>query len=500
MKTVLELKTVSKRFGGIQALKDVDFSVEEGEVHALLGENGAGKSTLIKILTGIHRADTGSLYISGVQTEIRDPLEARRNGIAAIYQEMSLIDSLDIAQNIFLGNEPASGRIGIIRKKELYARAEEILGKFDIVLNPKDRVGDLGLGQKKIVEIVKALSVNAKILLLDEPTTGMSVSESETLFEILENLKTKRVTMIYISHHLEEIFKVCDRASVLRDGEMIGIYDVKTTQMNTLIQAMVGKEVIEERIAPDKNAKKSEEVLLELRKFKVKSMKEPIDLRLHCGEVLGVTGIIGSGKSEIGLGIFGASEKESGELKIRSECVSISNPKDARRNGIGFIPEDRKRQGLFLSLLIDHNLTVTYIEKVLRYGFISKKLKKEKALDTAKALKVVPLDMHLPSKNLSGGNQQKVVLGKWIMGNPNILICDEPTRGIDVGAKREIYKLIRSIADKGAGVILLSSEFKEVKTICDRILVLRKGSIVADRKNEEIEIETLMSLALGGSI
>ncbi len=495
---VLEMKKINKNFGGIQALDNVNFALGEGEIHALIGENGAGKSTLVKILTGVHQMDSGEIVLDGESTIIQNPIDARRKGIAAIYQEMSLIDSLSVAENIFLGNEPTSKFVSWVDRKWMFREAKKELAAFNIEIDPRMKVSELGLGKKKIVEIAKALTIGAKLLLLDEPTTGMSSAEIDTFFEIIKELRSKRITMIYISHHLEEVFKICDRVSVLRDGRNEGTHQVANVDLKTLVQSMIGKDL--EGIARQRTTVPTDEVILSVKGFKAENMNEPISFELRKNEILGITGIIGAGKSELGLGLFGYSKKLSGEIHFMGQEISVDSPNSAFRNSFAFVPEDRKSQGLFLSLPVEHNLTVSNIKKVLVGPFLSARSRRKLALDTAKRMKIVPLNMQMAAQNLSGGNQQKTVIGKWLSGSPGILILDEPTRGIDVGAKEEIFNLIQGLADKGVGVLLLSSEFKEVSTVCDRAIVLIKGSVRAELRREDVSTERLLTLALGGEI
>lgn len=493
---VLKLEEINKSFGGIHALKNVQFELFEGEVHALLGENGAGKSTLIKILTGVHRMDSGKILIHGKNIVIEDPVDARQKGIGAIYQELSLIDSLTVAENIFLGHEPVGNFFGNLKKKELTRRALEYLNTFGIEIAPETPVSDLGLGQKRIVEIVKALSINANILLLDEPTTGMSKAEIDTLFSIMDDLKRKKVTMIYISHYLDEVFRVCDRATVLRDGENAGVFKIGEVDLKTLIRAMLGRTLKEE--FPRRNGFPGRETVLEASEFQSEGMAAPVSFKLHRGEILGITGIIGSGKSELALGLFGVDRKVAGEIKVKEEKMAIASPSDAKKRGISFVPEDRKVQGLFLRLPVEHNITIANLALSMKRGVISYKRRFEIARETAEKLKVTPLDVKMPVQNLSGGNQQKVVIGKWLCGATDIFILDEPTRGIDIGAKTEIYSLINSLADNGAGILIMSSEFREMSGVCDRVLIMRKGSVVSELAGEELTTEKILTVALGG--
>lgn len=494
---ILQLKNIRKSFGGVKALKGVDLTLKEGEVHALLGENGAGKSTLIKILTGVLQRDAGEIILEDKSIEMKNPIQARYKGIAAIYQELSLVDDLTVAQNIFLGHEPTTNFIGLNNDKKLIEKTEIYLKSFNIGIDPRVKVKNLGMGQKRIVEIIKALSVDAKILLLDEPTTGMSRVEIETLFKIMEDLKSRNITMIYISHILEEIYSICDRITVLRDGINAATYNIEEVDTNTLVKTMIGREVKDE--FPDKRKIKIDEILLEVTDFQTTVMKKSISFKLNKGEILGITGIIGAGKSELGHALFGVDKKISGEIKLNGISKKFKTPSDAKNNGIALIPEDRKSQGLFLEHTVQNNVVVSYIEKLNSNKLIlSIKNIKKFAFDVIKKMNVKPLNVKLSIKNLSGGNQQKVVIGKWLLGNPKVIIMDEPTRGIDVGTKSEIYKLMQDLAEKGMGIILLSSEFKEICGLCNRVIVLKDGEIVDEIYDSEINSQRILKKALGG--
>lgn len=497
-KLEMKLENINKNFGGIQALKGVDFELQQGEVHALLGENGAGKSTLIKIITGVYEANEGKIFVHDEEVEIRTPKDARKRGIAAIYQELSLIESLTVAENIYLGNEPTKGVMGVCDRKTLYANSQAYLDKFGIDINPRTLVSDLGMGQKRIVEIVKALAVDSQILLLDEPTTGMSKVEVETLFKIMNNLKENKVTMIYISHYLEEVFKICDRATVLRDGKKIDTFVMKDVTQAQLIKSMIGREIRSQRSRKSKDLS-GKAVMLELRSYKTDSMQAPISFAVKKSEILGVTGIVGAGKSELAHSLFGHARPENGEILIRGEKVILSSTRDAKKYRIALVPEDRKKEGLFLEDSVANNMTISSIEKIQNgIGFLDQKKKKKLSVKMGESLKVNPLRVEMPVKNLSGGNQQKVVVAKWLMSDPEIVVMDEPTRGIDVGAKTEIYDLIKGLSRKDKSVIVMSSEFEELMDLCDRILVLRKGEVVGELLPEEVTNERLLSLSLGG--
>ncbi len=492
----LEVTNIHKRYGGIQALKAVNLAIHEGEVCALVGENGAGKSTLIKILTGVEQMDEGEILLYNISTRISSPVSARDKGIVAIYQELSLIENLTVADNIFLGHEPETGFGGWNNDKTLLEKAHQYLKQFDISIDPRQKVNNLGLGEKRIIEIVKALSSNARILLLDEPTTGMSMAEIDSLFKIMKDLKQHKVTMIYISHYLDEIFQVSDRIFVLRDGQNSGVFETAQADTSQIVHAMIGKD-IDEHLSPQ-TVESAGKVLLKAIEFQGEAMKKPISFELHEGDILGITGIIGAGKSELGLALFGASKMLSGNLYINERAVSNYTTRQAKASGVGFIPEDRKNQGLFLSHSIADNLSIANID-LWTWGktFLLQSRLAKSAAEIMDRLHIVPPQIKMKARQLSGGNQQKVVIGKWLMGSPSILIMDEPTRGVDVGAKGEIYNLIQSLAANKKGIIVLTSEFEEVQRICNRIIVLRKGAVAGELIPQEATNDRLLSLALG---
>lgn len=497
-KIVFKLENITKNFGGIRALDNVDFELRKGEIHALVGENGAGKSTLIKIMTGVHKADSGVSYLNGDEVHIDSTIAARKKGIGAIYQELSLIESLNVAENIFLGNEPVR-LFGVYDKKKLHQDAKHYLDFFGIDIDSHAKISDLGMGQKRVIEIIKALALDAQVLILDEPTTGMSQGEIDILFKILNNLKEKEVTMIYISHYLEEVFAVCDRVTVLKDGVKVDTFDVSSVDNDTLIRAMVGKELKGERLSTNHSLEDKAKVL-ELRSLQTGIMKHPISFTVRESEILGITGVVGAGKSELAHSIFGNGGSATGEIFIDSELVEMNNTTKAKAYKMAFIPEDRKTQGLFLDETIENNLTITNLQKIAsRAGTISSKKRRAFSNEVGESIGVKPLNVLMSAKNLSGGNQQKVVIGKWLAVEPEIIIMDEPTRGIDVGAKDEIYKLIVEFSQENKSVIILSSEFEELMRICDRIIVLKEGRIVGEVVGSEATNEKLLNMAIGNN-
>ncbi|MGD1818471.1 MAG: sugar ABC transporter ATP-binding protein [Pleomorphochaeta sp.] len=499
MPEVLSLVNIKKRFGGIEALKGVNFDLQEGEIHALLGENGAGKSTLIKIITGVHQANEGQIYLDNKLTTIDNPIEARKKGIGVIYQELSLIESLTVGENIFLGNEPSSKILGKYNREKMYDESLKYLNKFGIDINPREYIYNLRMGQKRIVEIVKALVLNAKILLLDEPTTGMSAKEIDTLFEIMDSLRNKKVTMIYISHYLDEVFRVCDRATVFRNGELIKTFEVSKTNTNELVKAMIGKNVVLENTNGQKNLQ-SKQSVIKVEDYKTSIMKEKLSFDVKESEILGITGIIGAGKSELANSLFGAAGDYEGNIFIKGTLKDINTTIKAKSNKMAFIPEDRKSEGLFLEDSIEENILRANIDLIEKKSkLLDKKLQTKLANQIAKDLELFPLDVKMQTKNLSGGNQQKVVIAKWLIGDPDIIIMDEPTRGIDVGAKSEIYNQIRNLSKNGKTIIVMSSEYDELLSVCDRILVLRLGKIVGELYPNKTSTQEILSLSLGGN-
>lgn len=496
---ILCLQGIRKSFGGVKALKGVDFELRRGEIHALLGENGAGKSTLIKILTGVHKPDGGEILLKGSPVSIAGPIDARKKGIAAIYQELSLIDSLTVAENIFLGIEPTVTPLGCCKRRQLYADSDAFLKRFGIQIDSHAKVGSLGLGQKRIVEIVKALAINAEILLLDEPTTGMSKAEIDTLFEIMASLKEKHVTMIYISHYLDEVFRCCDRSTVFRDGQNVASFEMNHVTVAELISAMIGHSVSGERYRQVQDHSNSP-VAIESVGLRTAAMRKKVSFTTHKGEILGFTGIVGAGKSELASSLFGVYPALEGEIRIEGKPVHFRSPYDTRPYNMALIPEDRKSEGLFLEETIADNIVLPHLEQIQnRMGLLDNQKKRSIATKMGETMKLHPMNVDMAAGNLSGGNQQKVVLGKWLTGDPQIVLMDEPTRGIDIGAKAEIYRFITQLADAGKTVIIFSSELEELLSICDRIMVLCKGEVAGELPADQATAEQLLTLALGGA-
>ncbi len=502
MALLLEMKNIVKEFPGARALDGVTLDLQAGEFHALVGENGAGKSTLMKVLSGVYEFGTysGDILVGGEIKQFSGVREAEKAGIAIIFQELSLVKELTVGENIFLGREPS--RFGIIDSRLLYKRAAELLSDLNLPINPRTKVGNLGIGQQQLVEIAKALSQEARILVLDEPTAALTESEVETLFGILEKLKKRGVGMIYISHKLGEVFRLSDRITVLRDGRTVGTNETKDLTIEKIIALMVGREVGD--IFP-KTAHEFGETALEVKNLTVfdtdaadKKLVDDVSFSVRKGEVLGIAGLMGAGRSELLMAIFAAwNGKKSGEVYVENRKAAIDSPSDAIENGIGFVTEDRKRFGLFLEQTLLDNLTLAGLKRISG-AFLINRSRETTAAKKAMNMLKVKAKSHLTRANtLSGGNQQKVVLGKWLLTNPKVLFLDEPTRGIDVGAKQEIYAEINKLAREGLAIVMVSSELPEVLGLSDRILVLHEGKLTGEFTRVEATAEKVMARATG---
>ena len=502
--SLLEMRSITKEFPGVKALDNVNLDLHEGEFHSLVGENGAGKSTLMKVLSGVYPYGTysGDILVKGEVRQFQTIRQAEEAGIAIIFQELSLVKELTVAENIFLGREPA--RFGVINWAEVYQKSSKLLKDLNLPLNPRTVVGNLGIGQQQLVEIAKALAQNAKILVLDEPTAALTESEVETLFTILRDLKKRGVGMIYISHKLDEVFLMSDRITVLRDGQTVGTESAAALDKNKVIALMVGREVgdIFPEITHDFG-----ETALEVNNLTVyaadaadKKLVNDVSLKVRKGEVLGIAGLMGAGRSELLMSIFGAwLGKTSGEVFVEGEKTTINSPSDAIDQGIGFVTEDRKRFGLVLEQTILDNSTLAALKRISG-NFITHRSRE--TIATREAMKSLHVKANSPltiAGTLSGGNQQKVVLGKWLLTKPKVLFLDEPTRGIDVGAKQEIYSEINKLAAGGLAIVMVSSELPEVLGLSDRILVLHEGRLTGEFTKAEATPEKVMMAATGES-
>ena len=479
---ILKLEGIAKSFPGVRALAGIDFDVRPGEVHALLGENGAGKSTLIKIMSGVYQPDAGSITLDGKPTAFASPQEAQKSGIATIYQELLLFPELTVAENIFMGHAP-KGRFGAIDWSATRERAREVLDSLDIRdLDVRAPVGQLSVGNRQRVEIAKALSHNARILIMDEPTAALTEHDVTRLFGIVRLLRARGVGVIYISHRLEEVFLLADRVTVLRDGEFVATKPVSATSHDDLIQMMVGRRI--DQLFPKAEAKRGA-VVLELENVFRAPMTKGVSLKLHAGEILGIAGLVGSGRSELAEVIFGMTPAEKGTIRVDGKPVTIRSASDAKHLGIAYVPEDRGRQGLVRPMPVSQNVSLASLSKVARNSFIDRKAENALAEKSVKEFQIRASGIGQIVGKLSGGNQQKVGLSKWLATKPRILIMDEPTRGIDVGAKAEIHRMMSEFAQAGMAIIMISSELPEVMGMSDRILVMRAGRLVAEASRAE---------------
>ena len=484
--TILELKNITKLYPGVKALDRVNLSFRKGEIHALVGENGAGKSTLIKTITGAIQPTEGEVIINGRTFQGLTPALSRENGIAAVYQEFALVPVLDVTENIFMGEYIRKGVF--FDKKAMRGRAKELLDSLNIEINPDEKVADLTTGYQQIVEIAKAISKNAQILIMDEPSAPLTNNEVEAMFRIVRRVKQQGMTVIYISHRMEEIFQLADRVSVLRDGTYICTKDIQDTDKDDLIKLMVGRTLKESY--PTRNFTKDETVL-EVKNLTGNGVKN-ISFQLKKGEILGFGGLVGAGRTELAELLFGSAKIKSGEIYLHGNRMMPRSPKDSISAGISLVPEDRKNQGLVLDMTVRDNLCMASMKNLSKKGMLSRKKAERFSKEYVEALRIKTPGIMQKVKNLSGGNQQKVVLGKWMGKQPEILIFDEPTRGIDVGAKQEIYKLMTSLVEEGKSIIMISSEMEELLGMSDRIIVFSKGRLVGTLTKEEFSQEKVL--------
>lgn len=491
---ILEMRGISKSFPGVQALKEVDFVLHRGEIHGLVGENGAGKSTLMNILTGALIPDTGIIKLKGKPVNIENPRKAQIMGISIVHQELSLLPNLTIGQNIFLGREPKLFLPFLIDWKKLYYLAREQLKKINLDLDPQILVSEISVAQQQMVEIARALSFNSDIIVMDEPTSTLTEREVRELFSIMRTLKEQGISIIFISHRLEEIFQITDRVTVLRDGILVGSAPISQVNPKEVVKMMVGRELKE--IFPKESLPHKEKVL-SVRNLKNKYLKG-VSFDLHRGEILGLTGLIGSGRTSVARAIFGVDPLDDGEIWVEGKRVKIRSPQQAISYGIGFLPEDRKGQGLFLRLPLIYNIGMAGTRDLTFCGIIRFKKLQELALYFVDKLKIKTPSIFQTVRNLSGGNQQKVVLAKWLALKPKMLILDEPTRGVDVAAKAEIHALINDLAKEGVAILLISSELPEVLGISDRILVMHEGAISGEFLRKDATQDKIMFCATGG--
>ena len=493
---LLTIEGVSKSFPGVQALKDVKLNLNSGEVLALVGENGAGKSTLMKVLSGIYKRDEGIIKLNNQEINVDGPLQAQKLGIAIIHQEMNLMPHLTVAQNILIGREPRKFFGFACDDKELNRRAKILLDELNLSLEPTQVVGSLTVAKQQMVEIAKALSYDSKIIIMDEPTSALTQSETEVLFKIINNLRKSGKGIIYISHRMEELTKISDRITVFRDGKYIDTLVTKDTQISKIISLMIGREVAQD-LRPETVRKISDkEIALEVKGLSTKNLLKDVSFQLHKGEILGFAGLMGAGRTELALAIVGKDQITEGQIIVNGKKVKINNPADAVSNGIGYLSEDRKRFGVLLNQDVKFNIVLSNLRKITsKFGFVNNNQSRLSSTSAVKNLSIRTPSIDQMVKNLSGGNQQKVVIGKWLTRETDVLIFDEPTRGIDVGAKDEIYKLLQELVSQGKSIIMISSELPEILRMSDRILVMCEGRVTGILSNKEADQNLIMQYA-----
>lgn len=494
---VLKMRNISKGFPGVQALDKVSFQLRPGEVHALLGENGAGKSTLIKILAGDYQEDQGEIFIGGQQVQIETPAQSADQGVSVIHQEMHLISSLSVAENIMLGRIPQGRLPGMVSWKNAGHRAAEVVESLGVTLDVWAKVEDLNVAQKQVVEIAKALSRDARIVVMDEPTAALTDREVQGLFHVIRSLKERGVSIIYISHRLDEIFAIADRVTVMRDGLNVGTVDVAQTNHAQLVKMMVGRELAE--MYPKRDITVGQEIL------RVKNLNQgenihDINFTVKRGEILGIFGLMGSGRTHLAKTLFGDIKKDSGQVFVLGQEVKIDTPEQAKGARLGLVPVDRKGEGLLLNQSLRRNVTLANLSSYMRFGFTRRNAERASAKKWVQKLDIRAYSIEQEVKNLSGGNQQKVTLAKWLETDLEVLILNEPTWGIDVAAKVEIYQLLEDLCEQGLGVIMMSSELPEILAMADRILVMCQGRITAEYSRETATQELLLQAAIGSAV
>lgn len=491
----VNLKGITKSFGTNRVLEGVDFELKAGEIHALMGENGAGKSTLMNILTGLHKKDEGQIYIDGKETYFKNAKEAEENGLTFIHQEMNTFSNMTVLDNMFLNREIKT-TFGLLDTKKMREEATAIFDELKISLNLTEEVGNLSVGQQQMLEIAKSLMSKGQVLIMDEPTAALSETEIANLFTIIRALKAKGVAIVYISHRMEEIFELCDRITVMRDGISIHTYAVSDVEVSQIVRDMVGRDIGD--FYPEKTSPIGK-VKFEVKQLSANSVFQDISFSVHEGEIVGFSGLMGSGRTEIMRAIFGIDSFDSGEIYLQGQKIAVKNPSEAIAQGIGYLTENRKDEGLILDFSLKDNILLPSVNEFSKHGLLEEKTINEFVELLLQRLTVKAANKEVPASSLSGGNQQKVVLAKWIGIGPKVLILDEPTRGVDVGAKREIYLLMNELAERGVAIIVVSSDLPEVMSISDRVIVVREGKISGEVMKAEATQEKIMSLATGGN-
>lgn len=497
---VLTMKNISKTFPGVKALSNVDFTLREGEIHALMGENGAGKSTLIKVLTGVHDFEAGEIRMAGNDSPIinNSPQDAQNNGISTVYQEVNLCPNLTVAENLFIGREPR--KFGMIDWKTMNQKSAEVLKSLDIHVPPTQQLDECSIAIQQMIAIARAVDMKCRVLILDEPTSSLDDEEVEKLFTLMRKLKSEGVGIIFVTHFLEQVYAVCDRITVLRNGALVGEYEIENLPRVQLVSKMMGKDFddLADIKSDHQNNSGNQEVLIEAKGISHHGTIKPFDLTINKGEVIGLTGLLGSGRSEMVRSIYGADKADSGTLKINGKEVKINTPLDAMKEGMAYLPEDRKKEGIIADLSVRENIIIALQAKRGMFKLLSRKQMEEFADKYIDLLQIKTASRETPIKSLSGGNQQKVIIARWLLTNPEYLILDEPTRGIDVGTKTEIQKLVLQLADEGKAVTFISSEIEEMLRTCSRMAVLRDGKKVGEIESDDLSQESIMKAIAGG--
>ncbi len=493
-KPILELKGISKFFPGIKALDEIDFKARCGEVHALIGENGAGKSTLIKVVTGVHQPTSGTIILNGQEVTFATVQDAQAAGISAIHQEASMFSELSVAENIYMGHHLKKGNnLSPLDWKEMRKRTKELLQKLELDISPDTLVKNLSVAQRHMVEIAKALSIDAQVIIMDEPTSALSLHEVDDLYAIIRQLKAENKAIIFISHKFEEIFDICDYFTVMRDGRYVGEGVIKDSSIDSIVEMMVGRSL--DKMYPKVEAKIGRPAL-EVSKLSRSGFFKDISFTLHEGEILGFFGLVGAGRSEVMRAIFGIDKLDSGSIKLWGKETVINDPKDAMRNKIAYIPEDRQSQGAVLKMSISHNITLALLDEMCKFGVLQRKKEKRISERFSRKMEVKAAGLNVDVDTLSGGNQQKVVLAKWLATEPKILILDEPTKGVDVGTKAKVHEFVSVLASQGLAVILVSSEMPEILGMSDRIVVMHEGIKTAEFNRDEASSEIIIKAAV----
>lgn len=491
--SIVSMRAINKSFPGVHALQNVNLTLNQGEVLALMGENGAGKSTLMKVLTGVYQPDAGEIFINGSQVQIHSPLAATKLGISIIHQELFLMNELTVAQNIFIGREPRSNFGIFVNEQKMKSDAAVIFAKMKVDIDPAMEVGKLTVARQQLVEIAKALSHNSSVLIMDEPTSALNDAEVEHLFSIVDDLRSQGVAIVYITHKMDEVKRIADRVMIMRDGQYIDTLPAKTTEITKVISLMVGRELIDTYRA---KVEQNDEIVLEVQKLNAGRLVRDVTFELHRGEILGISGLMGAGRTELARAIFGADKIESGTIKINGNKAKIRSPQEAVNLGIAYLSEDRKQFGLVTGMSVSDNVTMPSWRTFTLQGFLmNEKALRSAASEYSKKMSVKTPSIDQETRLLSGGNQQKVVIAKWLLKDCDILIFDEPTRGIDIGAKAEIYKLLQSLAKAGKSIIMISSELPEILKLSHRILVMSEGQITGELGGHSATQEQIMTLA-----